>query len=141
MPFLILKSILFYRESDRNKGIQLLLKICNNIANNPTQIGKYGDLHFEKINKKLSKCKPAMDLLFLSGFTKSNNSKRLVWTNTQNNIMILEHIQNALKSINDNNNDTISATTSTAKTVSTQVLHFTLNQSAMDAQSQIITPH
>ena len=94
-----------HRESDRNKAIKLLSKICQNLINNPTQTQKYGHLNFDKINKKLSKCKPAMDLLYLSGFIKSNNNRRFIWQNTQNNMTMLKHIQNALKSINTNNNN------------------------------------
>ena len=88
-------------ESDRNEGIKLLLKIYQNIINNPSETEKYGDLNFKKISKRLSKCKPALDLLLLSGFEKSSNNRRLIWKNTQNNILILKHMNNSLKSINN----------------------------------------
>ena len=94
---------MFHRPIDRSKAIKLLLKIYKNIINNPNQIKKYGDLHFGKISKKLSKCEPALDLLLLSGFRKSNNDTRLIWTDgDNNNIVLLNHIQTKLKSmIND----------------------------------------
>ena len=65
---------------------------------------KYGNLHFKKINKKFSKCKPALDLLFVSGFKKSEDGKRLIWTheNNSNNILLINHIQNELNSITPN---------------------------------------
>ena len=68
---------------------------------NPTQIQKYGDLHFGKINKKLSKCKPGLDLLLASGFKKSTDNKRLIWTevNNNNNIILLNRLQNELRSM------------------------------------------
>ena len=92
-----------YRDIDRNKAIKLLLKIYKNIINNPKETKKYGDLHFGKIKQKLSKCQPAMDLLLLSGFKKSNNDTRLIWTDENDNkIVLLNHIQTKLKSmIND----------------------------------------
>ena len=64
-------------------------------------------VHFGKINKKLSKCKPALDLLYLSGFQKSDNNKRLTWSNTNNNndIILLNRIHNELKSMTSNDND------------------------------------
>ena len=71
--------------------------------NNPTQIQKYGDLHFGKISQKLSKCKPALGLLLSSGFEKSNNDTRLIWTDANNNIILLNHIQTELKSMIVNN--------------------------------------
>ena len=94
-----------FRDSDRNKTIKLLLKIVENLINRPTEIHKYGDLSYKKIKQKLSKCKPGLDLLYLSGFQKSGNDKRLIWKNTNNNVKMLKHIQHELKSIfQDNNN-------------------------------------
>ena len=74
------------------------MKIFKNISDNPGQNEKYGNLKFNKINQKLSSCKPALDLLFLSGFKKSKNDKRLIWINTNDNIRIMQHIQNELQS-------------------------------------------
>ena len=76
-----------------------MLKICDNIMNNPSQIQKYGNLHARKINDKLQKCKPAMNLLYIAGFKKLNNNTRLVWTNTNNNIKSLINIHQTLQSI------------------------------------------
>ena len=70
------------------------------------KIEKYGNLHFGKINKKLTKCIPALKLLFLTGFKKSKDDKRLIWTNTKNNFMIIKYVKNALQSnTNDPQND------------------------------------
>ena len=92
-----------YRQPDRDKAIKLLLKIFENIIKNSTQLNKYGHLNFKKISQKLSKCEPALDLLILSGFQKKG--KRLIWTNTDGNIMLLSYIQNDLRSmINDTAN-------------------------------------
>ena len=112
-------------------------KIYQNISNNPSQTQKYGDLHYEKINKKLSKCKPAMELLFLSGFEKSNNNKRLIWRNTQNNMTILKHIHNKLISISDNGNTSVIAQQPAVESAPTQVLHGAFNSSLINARSQI----
>ena len=65
------------REIERNNGIKLLTKIFGKIINNPTQIQKYGDLHLQKMTAKLSNCKPCLDLLILSGFSKSKSNTRL----------------------------------------------------------------
>ena len=85
------------------------MKIFKNIIENPTQTQKYGDLHFGKIGKKFAKCKPALDLLLLCGFKKSNDGKRLIWTDSDNNngISLLNHVQHELKSMigNDENID------------------------------------
>ena len=77
----------------------MLLKISTNIINNPTQTNKYGDLHLQKITQKLSKCNPIVDLLFMSGFQKSENNKRLIWINTANNMNILKHVHNTLSTM------------------------------------------
>ena len=111
-----------HRESERNKAIKLLLKIYKNLSNNPNEIEKYGDLNFYKIDQKLSSCKPAMDLLFLSGFTKSQNNNRLIWTNTNNNIMMVNHIQNALQSSSSNYNNNNNKASSAAPQQTHQVL-------------------
>ena len=73
-----------------------MIKILGNIINNPTQTQSYGDLNFKKLNVKLSKCKPALGLLVLCGFSKSQNNRRLIWRNTKNNIKILKHIHDTL---------------------------------------------
>lgn len=54
------------------------MKIFTNIINNP-QISKYGNLNYQKIKNKLSECKPALQLLFISGFVIKD--ERLIWTN------------------------------------------------------------
>ena len=91
--------MLFKRESERNKGIKLLLKILSKIINNPTQTQKYGDLNLQKISQKVSNCQPIIKLLLLSGFEKSQNNKRLTWSNTNNNMIALKHIHTKLSEL------------------------------------------
>ena len=78
-----------------------MLKICENIINNLSQIERYGNLHAHarKINEKLNKCKPALNLLYIAGFEKSNNNTQLIWMNTNNNIQSLINIHQTLQSI------------------------------------------
>ena len=87
------------RDDIRIKAITLLLKIFSNIINHPTKLEKYGDLHAKKINQKLSECGPAGELLSFSGFTLSNDETRLMWTQTDENLMIIKHIYNTLSSM------------------------------------------
>ena len=75
------------------------MKIFANITNNPSNTQKYGNLHLNKITNKLSTCQPVFKLLLLSGFEAKENNKRLIWTNTNENMIILKHIQNTLKSM------------------------------------------
>ena len=97
---------MFCRESEREKGRKLILKISKNILDNPTQISKYGNLNFEKINKKLSNCKPALDLLFIAGFVikTSDNEKRLIWSDTEEHMTILHYIHEILNFNDDQMN-------------------------------------
>ena len=95
---------MFLREDERNKGIKLLSKILSNLIKNPTQTQKYGNLNLQKITQKLSKCKPILTLLHLSGFTKSQNNKRLIWSNTDSNIETAKQIQYTLSTIMNNEN-------------------------------------
>ena len=89
------------RDEDRNKAIKLLMKILSKIINNPTQTQKYGNLHGLKMMQKFAKCKPAGDLLLLSGFQPSNDNKRLIWTNTTNNMKKLKYIHATLSTMLD----------------------------------------
>ena len=63
-------------ESERQKGIKLLHRICGNILTDPSN-PKFRDLNFVKIGKKLDQCQPALLLLFDVGFTISTNTQRL----------------------------------------------------------------
>ena len=94
-----LPRLLTIREHDGVKGVKLLLKICSNIINNPTQTQKYGHLNLQKIGQKLSKCEPALKLLMFVGFEISENKTRLIWINTENNAMLLTHVKQTLSSI------------------------------------------
>ena len=76
-----------------------MLKVSENILNNPSQIQKYGDLNAARILKALSKCRPALNLLFMVGFAKSTNNKRFVWTNTNKNVIALKYVHDTLKSM------------------------------------------
>ena len=90
----------YLSESERNKGIKVVLTVCRNLINNPSQAQKYGNLNAKRIQSKLSKCKPAFNLLFIAGFSKSNDNTRLIWTNTNNNARALQNLYQRLKAIN-----------------------------------------
>ena len=79
-----------------------MLKIFKKIINNPSQIEKYGDLRLKRISAKLSKCQPAFDLLFIAGFRRRENNKRLVWSNTNDNNISLKRVYEKLKSMDNN---------------------------------------
>ena len=98
-PTSVKSNILNFRNTNRYKGIKLVLKIFDNIINNPSQLQKYGDLNAQKICSKLSECKPAFNLLLIAGFKKSNNKGRLKWTNTDENIKALHSVHDALQSM------------------------------------------
>ena len=91
--------LLTIREHDRIGGVKLLLKICSNIINNPTQTQKYGHLNLQKIVQKLSNCEPALKLLMLVGFEISENKTRLIWKNTEDNVTLLTVVKQTLSSI------------------------------------------
>ena len=89
-----------HRKLQRDKGIKLVLKIFTNILNNPSEIEKYGNLNFDKINKKLSMCQPALQLLSIAGFNEycdDTRSRRLIWRNTTANMREMRNIYNVLK--------------------------------------------
>ena len=93
-----LKTYCKHRKSERDKGIKLVLKIFSNILNNLSEIGKYGNLNYNKINKKLSMCKPALQLLFIAGFNQyiCDDKRRLIWRNTTENMREMRNIYNVL---------------------------------------------
>ena len=76
-----------------------MLKIFANIIKYPTKTEKYGNLHAQKMKQKLSECKPAEDMLLYSGFTLSNDTTRLIWKNTNENIIVIKYIHDTLTSI------------------------------------------
>ena len=88
-----------FRDSERNKAATLLLKISEKIMNNPSMTAKYGNLNSSKIHNKLSKCKPALDLLFIVGFKRSNDNARLIWTKTKSNFELIANLNDSLKSM------------------------------------------
>ena len=93
-------TIIPKREDIRNKAIKLLLKIFSNLINHPIKRKKYRAFNnAKKINKKLSRCKPAQHILLLSGFTLSNDQTRLIWMNTNENMMVIKYIHNILSSM------------------------------------------
>ena len=107
----------FSSEDDRIKGIKLILKIITNIINHPSQTQKYSNLNSNRIKQKLTKCQPALKLLWLCGFEKSDNNKRLIWTNTNNNMLILRHTKIKLSSMS-NTHSSISNINPDNKTIS-----------------------
>ena len=93
---------LFVSENDRYKRINLLLKIFSNIINNPTNLRKYGQLNRKKIiqfEAVRTDQSLVLHILLLSGFSFSQNDKRLIWENTANNMTILTYIYHTLHSI------------------------------------------
>ena len=76
----------------------MVSKICRNILGNPSQIQKYGNLNAERIKAKLSKCRPALNVLFIIGFKKSNDCTRFIWTNNEENSKALHDAHNKLQS-------------------------------------------
>ena len=99
----------YFSDSERIKGIKLVLRIYENIIQNPSQIKKYNNLNAKRIHQILSKCKPAYNLLLISGFNKTKNNTRLIWENTNNNVIVMQHVYNKLQSI-------ITAKTTTSST-------------------------
>ena len=87
------------RETERNKGTKLVIKIFQNIINNPSQTQKYGNLHAEKIHQRLKTCEPAYALLFIAGFKYSANKSRLIWSNNNNNVKAMSKAYDALQSM------------------------------------------
>ena len=57
---------------------KLLLRIFNNIINNPNK-QKYKNLDFNIISKKFSKCPSCINILRCAGFYKSKNGHRLIF--------------------------------------------------------------
>ena len=84
----------------------MVLKIFNNIINNPSKISKYGNLKFDKISKKLSMCQPALQLLFIAGFNVEdyNDKSRLIWRNTEENMNEMINIYSVLNMNDDQMN-------------------------------------
>ena len=89
-----LSCLIFHSKSERTKGIKLILKIFKKIISNRFELSKYGNLNFEKINEKLSNCKPAFELLFIVGFVARNveDKQRLIWMNTPENMQQITDI-------------------------------------------------
>eukprot|EP01084_Bolivina_argentea_P020279 37728_1 len=85
------------QKHDRLKATKLLLKIMKNILNNLSEIQKYGNLNFQKIEEKLSKCKPGLYLLFMIGFKITNNGQRLMFVSNNNSIKTLKNVYYSLK--------------------------------------------
>ena len=67
--------------------IKLLLKIINNIIENPSNT-KYQNLNYNKIESKFIKCPCCMDILFYCGFYKSSNGQRLLFRSKTLNKLI-----------------------------------------------------
>ena len=76
-----------------------------NIIKHQQELNKYGELNYIKIRKKLSACPPAINLLFLVGFTKSKQETRLQWIHTNTNLQILTKVYKTLIAILNNNNN------------------------------------
>ena len=112
----------------------MLLKIYTNLINNPNQTQKYGDLNVNKMAKKLSKCKPAIQLLAISGFEINETETRCIWKNTTKNVTLIKHIKSILSMIilptktNNKGNDThMSSSVNNQNTAITSFIEPNLN--------------
>ena len=92
-----------YRSRDRAKYVKLLLKIFNNIINNPSN-EKYRNLNFNAINKKINSNKLCLNILNHCGFYKSPDGNRLLFDSK--NINKLKRIKLLLLQSQNNNNNT-----------------------------------
>lgn len=106
----------------------MVLKILSNIKGNPSKISKYGNLNFDKINQKLLNCKPALQLLFVAGFSVENSedTARLIWSNSKEN---MEQISNILQilSMNDDQLHTFISLINTEYTIEEAILAINLS--------------
>ena len=82
-------------ESERQKGIKLLHRICGNILKDPSN-RKFRDLNFVKIGKRFDHCQPALLLLFGAGFTISADTERLQLEANELTINNIRNLQSAL---------------------------------------------
>ena len=71
--------IFSHRKFERDKAIKHILKIIHNIRSNPSKLEKYGSLNAQRVKIVLMHCEPALQLLFIVGFTVtiSDNKERL----------------------------------------------------------------
>ena len=67
-----------YRTEEENKSIKLILRIINNIIQNPNN-NKYKDISILRILNKLNNRNKYINLLLKFGFDKSNDGKRLIF--------------------------------------------------------------
>lgn len=74
------------------------MKIFDNIMSNPSKLKKYGTINLKRIGHLLSNCDPALQLLFIVGFTIKNleDQERLVWNNTSSNMQIMKDVYSIL---------------------------------------------
>eukprot|EP01084_Bolivina_argentea_P194680 334059_1 len=70
-------SVLKLSEKNREKGVNLIIKICKNILQHPENI-KYQSLNFQKLYKKL-KYECFIDVLLQCGFYKSKDAQKLIF--------------------------------------------------------------
>ena len=127
------------RETDRIKGIKLILKIYTKIINNPTQTQKYGDISLKKISQKLADCQPLFKLLLISGFELSEKKTRLIWRNTNDNMTMLKHIKNTLSAMIDIT-QTSQANTTNATNNNTHIIHINdAKQASAPLPSQVLS--
>ena len=99
----------FHRSSEQEKGVKLVLSVFEKIINNPMEISKYGNLNYNKINNKLSNCKPGLKLLLLAGFTvkhlnQDDDKPRLIFENTKENMIKMINICKILRMNEDSIN-------------------------------------
>eukprot|EP01084_Bolivina_argentea_P149944 261862_1 len=78
----------------KRNGIKLVLRIFENIVENPNEI-KYRNLNANRVFKKLQQCNELRQLLLESGFKTSNDGKRLIFDTTKT--ININHLKNKLK--------------------------------------------
>eukprot|EP01084_Bolivina_argentea_P149946 261865_1 len=82
----------------KRNGIKLVLRIFENIVENPNEI-KYRNLNANRVFKKLQQCNELRQLLLESGFKTSNDGKRLIFDTTKT--ININHLKNKLKDHHD----------------------------------------
>eukprot|EP01084_Bolivina_argentea_P254143 427156_1 len=100
MSDITINTIQQLSKSDRNTGVKLLLKIIHNIIKNPTN-SKFCNLNLQRITKRFSKSDVFLQLMYDTGFYKSNNGFRLIFDIQRLNELKLLH--NKLSQLMSNN--------------------------------------
>eukprot|EP01084_Bolivina_argentea_P076713 139064_1 len=84
----------------RNKGIELLSHVLQNISSDPTN-AEYQNLNYVKVKERLVECEACFYLLLYVGFKRCTiaNSERLKWTKNTHNWNALNIVNNRIQTI------------------------------------------